>query len=147
MYQGQTIFSQLMEFLPRHSFRQWVNRYQGNYRSLIKFYLELESEGYFYLFHEDSRGELVRLVPQGSQSAFVLKYTPVYIPEATNWIELDLNTGKETFHLLVSEVRLDRLERLYNQHVTLNEKSKTTHSTQAVLDEIKALKRPNFEGI
>lgn len=32
MYQGQTIFSQLMEFLPRHSFRQCVNRYQGNYR-------------------------------------------------------------------------------------------------------------------
>ncbi len=32
MYQGQSIFSQLMEFLPRHSFRQFVNRYQGNYR-------------------------------------------------------------------------------------------------------------------
>jgi hypothetical protein len=32
MYQGQTVFSQLMEFLPRHSFRQCVTRYQGNYR-------------------------------------------------------------------------------------------------------------------
>ena len=32
MYQGQTVFSQLMDFLPRHSFRQCVNRYQGNYR-------------------------------------------------------------------------------------------------------------------
>jgi hypothetical protein len=32
MYQGQTVFSQLMDFLPRHSFRQCVTRYQGNYR-------------------------------------------------------------------------------------------------------------------
>jgi len=32
MYQGQTVLSQLMEFLPRHSFRRCVNRYQGNYR-------------------------------------------------------------------------------------------------------------------
>jgi hypothetical protein len=32
MNQGQTIFSQLMEFLPLHEFRQCVDRYQGNYR-------------------------------------------------------------------------------------------------------------------
>ena len=32
MLQGQTVFSQLMEFLPRHTFRRCVNRYQGNYR-------------------------------------------------------------------------------------------------------------------
>ena len=32
MYQGQTVFAQLMDFLPRHSFRQCVDRYQGNYR-------------------------------------------------------------------------------------------------------------------
>ena len=30
MYQGQTIFSQVMDFLPMHSFRQCVNRYNGN---------------------------------------------------------------------------------------------------------------------
>jgi hypothetical protein len=32
VYQGQTVFAQLMDFLPRHSFRQCVDRYQGNYR-------------------------------------------------------------------------------------------------------------------
>ena len=32
MYQGQTVFSQLMDFLPQHAFRKCVNRYQGNYR-------------------------------------------------------------------------------------------------------------------
>ena len=30
MYQGKTIFSQVMDFLPMHSFRQCVNRYNGN---------------------------------------------------------------------------------------------------------------------
>jgi len=30
--QGRTIFSQVMDFLPQHKFRQCVNRYQGNYR-------------------------------------------------------------------------------------------------------------------
>jgi hypothetical protein len=33
MLQGQTVFSQLMELLPRHTFRRCVNRYQGNYRT------------------------------------------------------------------------------------------------------------------
>ncbi|MBW2480719.1 MAG: DUF4372 domain-containing protein, partial [Deltaproteobacteria bacterium] len=32
MNQGKSIFSQLMDFLPKHKFRQCVNRYGGNYR-------------------------------------------------------------------------------------------------------------------
>ena len=32
MYQGQTVFSQVMGFLPQKKFRQCVNRYSGNYR-------------------------------------------------------------------------------------------------------------------
>ena len=32
MYTGQMIFSQLMEFLPKHEFDKCVRRYQGNYR-------------------------------------------------------------------------------------------------------------------
>ena len=32
MYQGQTVFSQVMDFLPQKKFRQCVNRYRGNYR-------------------------------------------------------------------------------------------------------------------
>jgi transposase len=32
MYQGQTVFSQVMGFLPPKKFRQCVNRYSGNYR-------------------------------------------------------------------------------------------------------------------
>ena len=33
MHQGSTIFSQIMDFLPKHKFRQCVNRYNGNYRT------------------------------------------------------------------------------------------------------------------
>ena len=32
MYQGQTVFSQVMDFLPHKKFRQCINRYNGNYR-------------------------------------------------------------------------------------------------------------------
>ena len=32
MYQGQTVFSQVMDFLPLKKFRQCVNRYNGNFR-------------------------------------------------------------------------------------------------------------------
>ena len=32
MNQGKTIFSQVMDFLPKPKFRQCVNRYKGNYR-------------------------------------------------------------------------------------------------------------------
>lgn len=30
MYQGKTVFSQLIDFLPMHRFRQCVSRYHGN---------------------------------------------------------------------------------------------------------------------
>jgi hypothetical protein len=29
---GKTVFSQIMDFLPKNKFRQCVNRYKGNYR-------------------------------------------------------------------------------------------------------------------
>lgn len=32
MYQGRTVFSQVLDFLPQKSFRTCVNRYNGNYR-------------------------------------------------------------------------------------------------------------------
>jgi len=32
VYQGQTVFSQIMEFLPKHQFHRCVQRYKGNHR-------------------------------------------------------------------------------------------------------------------
>jgi hypothetical protein len=33
MHQGSTIFAQIMDFLPKHTFRKCVDRYGGNYRT------------------------------------------------------------------------------------------------------------------
>jgi hypothetical protein len=32
VYQGQTVFSQIMDFVPKHQFRRCVQRYRGNHR-------------------------------------------------------------------------------------------------------------------
>jgi len=32
MNQGQTIFSQIIDYIPRHSFYSCVNKYHGDYR-------------------------------------------------------------------------------------------------------------------
>ena len=32
MYDGQIVFSQLMEFLPKYYFHKYVEKYKGNYR-------------------------------------------------------------------------------------------------------------------
>jgi len=32
MYSGRLVFSQIMDFIPRHEFRKCVRRYQGNYK-------------------------------------------------------------------------------------------------------------------
>jgi len=32
MHLGQTVFAQLLDFIPAHEFRRCVERYQGNYK-------------------------------------------------------------------------------------------------------------------
>jgi hypothetical protein len=32
MYQGQTVFSQIMDFFPHKKFKKCISRYNGNYR-------------------------------------------------------------------------------------------------------------------
>jgi hypothetical protein len=31
MHEGRTVFSQVVDFVPRHTFRRRVERYQGDY--------------------------------------------------------------------------------------------------------------------
>jgi hypothetical protein len=112
--------------------------------NLIKFYLDLEKDGYLYLFYEDPQGDLVLLFPKDFLTAKVPNHTPVYIPKENSWIELDSHTGKETFHLLVSAVCLERLENLYNHHVLLREKDDIELSRESILGEINSLGRKNF---
>lgn len=113
--------------------------------NLIKFYLELDKEGHYYIFHEDSRGELAILFPKGLQKTIAQRKTPIYIPEGNNWIELDSNIGRETFHIIVSAVGLTKLNELYKHHITLKEKDELKKSGEFILHHIKSLKRQNFE--
>ena len=113
--------------------------------NLIKFYLELDKEGYYYIFHEDSRGELAILFPKDMKKTIAPRKTPTYIPEGNNWIELDSNIGRETFHIVVSAVDLTKLNELYKHHTTLKEKGELKKSGEMILHHIKSLKRQNFE--
>ena len=33
MHTGRVLFSQLMDFLPKHEFNKCIHRYRGNYRA------------------------------------------------------------------------------------------------------------------
>lgn len=57
---------------------------------------------------------------------------------------MDSQTGKETFHLLVSAVRLERLEKLYNHHIMLKEKDDIKQSVESILSQIKSLRRESL---
>ncbi len=107
--------------------------------SRIKFYAEFETGGYFYLFHEDSRGALALLFPPTPGGASVMAHTPVYVPEGAGWIELDANPGRETFHLLVSAERLVRLESLCSKHGTPEGKPAVKRSSRSILAEIRSV--------
>lgn len=106
----------------------------------IKFYLEFEKEGFLYLFHTDPQGRLLLLFPGGSQAAKIKKHTAACIPGGNNWLELDSNTGKETFHLLVSAVRLEQLEGLYATHRMLKEDNAIRHSARSILAKIEEVR-------
>ena len=55
MYQGQTVFSQVMDFLPKKKFRKCVNRYNGNYRvRSFKCYNQLLCMAFAQLTYRDS---------------------------------------------------------------------------------------------
>ncbi len=112
--------------------------------NLIKFYLDLEKEGYLIFSMKILEVSWFFCFRKIRYQQKFEKDTPVYIPEGNNWIELDSRTGKETFHLLVSAVGFERLENLYDHHVMLKEKDDIKQSVESILDQIKSLKRENF---
>jgi len=55
------------------------------------------------------------------------------------WLELDAQTGLEKFFLIASSSRLERLEKLYERHTSLEDKSASQSSVAAILSEISKL--------
>jgi hypothetical protein len=117
-----------------------------NCGDLIKFYFVLENEAFIYLFHEDSRTNFTLLFPKTTQSAKASRSTPVCIPEGNSWIELDLNPEKEIFHLIVSTEQIEKLQKLYNHHIIVEENHAKNKSVQDILFEIKSLKRMSLRA-
>ncbi len=87
----------------------------------LKLFLEPRSHLHLYLLHVGSKGELTPLHPVPPQSARIDPGAQKFIPEGTQWFELDSQAGLEKFHLIASAEKLDRLEELCTRHVALTE--------------------------
>jgi hypothetical protein len=107
----------------------------------IKFFLQPRSDCYIYLFYLSAQGELVRLFPADTIETALLPDSQHTVPGNDQWFRLDDQTGPETFYLLASTTRLARLEALSAHHRSLGGASDRQAAAEAVLSEIKHLRR------
>lgn len=107
----------------------------------LKLFVEPKAALYFYLVHLSSQGDLTPLFPVGSKTARIAPGSQVFLPEGSQWFELDAHPGPEKFFMLVSAERFERLEELCSRHVTLKDKSEAQSSADAIQHEIKHLRQ------
>jgi len=107
----------------------------------LKLFVEPKAELYFYLVHLSSEGDLTPLFPVDSKPARIAPGSQVFLPEGSQWFELDAHPGPEKFFMLVSAERLERLEELCRRHLTLQEKPEAQSSAVAIQNEIKHLRQ------
>jgi hypothetical protein len=105
----------------------------------VKIMVELKSMCFVYLIYHGSNGEIQLLFPNDLKQ-FDKNYhvaEKYYIPQGDLWFALDEHTGRETFYLLVSKMRLFELENLLQQY----EASGPAKKPEVVLDTIEQIKR------
>ena len=107
----------------------------------LKLFVEPKTELYFYLVHLSSQGDLTPLFPVDSKPARIAPGSQVFLPEGSQWFELDAHPGPEKFFMLVSAERLERLEELCGRHLALKDKSEAQSSADAIQNEIKHLRQ------
>ena len=107
----------------------------------LKLFVEPKAELYFYLVHLGSQGDLTPLFPVDSKPARIAPGSRVFLPEGSQWYEMDAHPGPEKFFMLVSAERLGRLEELCVRHLTLKDKSEAQSSADAIQNEIKHLRQ------
>ena len=112
-----------------------------DFQQRLKLFVEPKAELYFYLVHLSSQGDLTPLFPVGSKPARIAPGSQVFLPEGSQWFELDAHPGSEKFFMLVSAERLERLEELCSRHLTLKDKSEVQSSADAIQNEIKHLRQ------
>ena len=112
----------------------------------IKFFLKMESPCYLYLIYQSSQRELSVLYParfkhhDGKQTPSVNQY----IPEGSQWFELDEYSGKEKFFLLAASIRLLDLEDLINQYESAD-KAKKSGIADKITSEIRNLRKRHLK--
>ncbi|MBP7553260.1 MAG: DUF4384 domain-containing protein [Spirochaetes bacterium] len=116
----------------------------------FRFFIDIKSESYLYLFLIDSCSEINLIFPDNF-SVFSQKdyfYSKYILPDEENWFSFDDNDGVEEFILLVSNERLTELEKISKKY--LQESSKDNPNTNKlndykirVIEEIGIVKRDN----
>ena len=110
----------------------------------FKMLLGLQKEGYLYLIHQGSQGEISLLFPYDLKKLGTI-YEPgiwYFIPAWDAWFILDQNPGIETFYLLASTRRLSGLEDLIKKYEATPIKERE-HLAKQILSRIHELQRQN----
>ncbi|MFZ2603727.1 MAG: IS4 family transposase [Candidatus Omnitrophota bacterium] len=84
MNQGKYVFSQLMEFIPRHQFNSCVEKYQGHYR--IKHFTCFEqflSLAFGQLTHRESLRDIIVCLESQKEKLYHLGFTSLKISRST----------------------------------------------------------------
>lgn len=126
------------------------NNIKMNSADSFRFFIDIKSESYLYLFLIDSCNEINLIFPDNF-NAFTQKdyfYSKYILPDEENWFSFDDNAGVEEFILLVSTERLAELEKISKKY--FQESSKDNPNTDKlndykirVIDEIGTIKRNN----
>lgn len=112
----------------------------------LKMMVERQTDCFVYVIHHSSQNQIRLLFPYSLTQLTddYLREKRYYIPQSDRWFELDQHSGPETFYLLASATRLDRLERLLDQYEH-GDSAQKTELSQQLLEEIRSLKKQHRE--
>jgi hypothetical protein len=103
--------------------------------------VDLQTECYVYIFYQSSQNDLNLLFPPETGAKKYRALKKYYIPNGSQWFELDDHTGREIFYLLASVRQLDRLETLYELYLSSAGPSQKRKLGQQLLAEIEKTQR------
>jgi hypothetical protein len=110
----------------------------------LKIFWQPVSACYLYVLHCSSQGKLSLLFPADLPGGDPPAAQEYFIPEGHRWFRLDDHPGPETFYVLASRNRLEPLENLIGRHLRMTSGADTAAATEAILSEIRRLRRENI---
>ena len=112
----------------------------------IKFFVKLEGQSFVYLIYQSSQREIRVLFPYRFEqlNASGTMAGNHYIPQGTQWFELDEHPGQEKFYLLASTQRLFNLEALINQYESADKAQKSGFADK-ITSEIRNLRKRHLK--